>query len=106
MFEQGALRIVMLHLLQEKPRHGYDMIKAIEQLVDAEVARLAATPPSECPPTAHRLISGNVAKTGEAASTSKNASRRVTGTMITGCPAPAIARARGAYATGSTPPPG
>jgi DNA-binding PadR family transcriptional regulator len=23
----------MLHLLQEKPRHGYDMIKAIEQLV-------------------------------------------------------------------------
>lgn len=33
MFEQGALRIVMLHLLQEKPRHGYDMIKAIEQLV-------------------------------------------------------------------------
>ncbi|ADJ65109.1 PadR-like family transcription regulator protein [Herbaspirillum seropedicae SmR1] len=30
---RGALRIVMLHLLQEKPRHGYDMIKAIEQLV-------------------------------------------------------------------------
>ncbi|MBB5391473.1 MULTISPECIES: PadR family transcriptional regulator [unclassified Herbaspirillum] len=33
MFEQGALRIVMLHLLQEKPRHGYEIIKAIEQLV-------------------------------------------------------------------------
>lgn len=33
MFEQGALRIVMLHLLQEKPRHGYEVIKAIEQLV-------------------------------------------------------------------------
>ncbi|KAF1038571.1 MAG: Transcriptional regulator YqjI [Herbaspirillum frisingense] len=33
MFEQGALRVVMLHLLQEKPRHGYEIIKAIEQLV-------------------------------------------------------------------------
>lgn len=33
MFEQGALRLVMLHLLEEKPRHGYEVIKAIEQMV-------------------------------------------------------------------------
>jgi DNA-binding PadR family transcriptional regulator len=32
-FEQGSLRLVILHLLQEKPRHGYEVIKAIEQLV-------------------------------------------------------------------------
>ncbi len=33
MFEQGSLRLVILHLLQDKPRHGYEVIKAIEQLV-------------------------------------------------------------------------
>src|SRR5450830_1390713 len=36
MFEQGSLRLVILHLLQEKPRHGYEVIKAIEQLVGGE----------------------------------------------------------------------
>jgi DNA-binding PadR family transcriptional regulator len=30
MFEQGDLRYVLLHLLVEKPRHGYEIIKAIE----------------------------------------------------------------------------
>ncbi len=31
MFEQGDLRFVILHLLSEKPRHGYEIIKAIEE---------------------------------------------------------------------------
>jgi len=30
-FEQGDLRFVILHLLVEKPRHGYEIIKAIEE---------------------------------------------------------------------------
>jgi DNA-binding PadR family transcriptional regulator len=30
MFEQGALRLVTLRLLEEKPRHGYEIIKAVE----------------------------------------------------------------------------
>ncbi|HPY41474.1 MAG TPA: PadR family transcriptional regulator [Thiolinea sp.] len=32
MFEAGALRLVILHLLQERPRHGYEIIKAIQEL--------------------------------------------------------------------------
>ncbi len=31
MFEQGALRLVILRMLSEKPRHGYEIIKAIEE---------------------------------------------------------------------------
>ena len=31
MFEQGDLRLVILHLLADKPRHGYEIIKAIEE---------------------------------------------------------------------------
>jgi DNA-binding PadR family transcriptional regulator len=31
MFEQGDLRFLMLKLIEEKPRHGYDLIKAIEE---------------------------------------------------------------------------
>jgi len=30
-FEQGDLRLVMLALIAEKPRHGYEIIKAIEE---------------------------------------------------------------------------
>jgi DNA-binding PadR family transcriptional regulator len=30
-FEQGDLRLVVLRLLAEKPRHGYDIIKALEE---------------------------------------------------------------------------
>jgi DNA-binding PadR family transcriptional regulator len=30
-FEQGDLRFVILHQLAEKPRHGYEIIKAIEE---------------------------------------------------------------------------
>ena len=31
MFEQGDLRLVILRLLDEKPRHGYEIIKALEE---------------------------------------------------------------------------
>ncbi len=31
MFDQGDLRLVVLHLLDEKPRHGYEIIKALEE---------------------------------------------------------------------------
>ena len=31
MFEQGDLRYVILRLLEEKPRHGYEIIKALEE---------------------------------------------------------------------------
>ena len=30
MFDQGALRLVVLGLIEEGPRHGYDIIKALE----------------------------------------------------------------------------
>ncbi len=30
-FEQGDLRLVILNLIAEEPRHGYDVIKAIEE---------------------------------------------------------------------------
>ena len=31
LFDHGELRFVVLHLLAEKPRHGYEIIKAIEE---------------------------------------------------------------------------
>lgn len=31
MFEQGDLKLVILQLLSEKPRHGYDIIKELEE---------------------------------------------------------------------------
>jgi DNA-binding PadR family transcriptional regulator len=31
MFEQGDLKYVILQLLDEKPRHGYDIIKELEE---------------------------------------------------------------------------
>ncbi len=31
MFEQGGLKFVILRLLDEKPRHGYDIIKELEE---------------------------------------------------------------------------
>ena len=31
MFEQGDLKLVVLKLLDEKPRHGYEIIKALEE---------------------------------------------------------------------------
>ncbi|HUH85415.1 MAG TPA: PadR family transcriptional regulator [Stellaceae bacterium] len=32
MLDQGDLRYVLLHLIAEKPRHGYELIKAIEEV--------------------------------------------------------------------------
>jgi len=32
-FEQGDLRLLLLKLIAEKPRHGYELIKAIEEAV-------------------------------------------------------------------------
>jgi DNA-binding PadR family transcriptional regulator len=31
LFDQGDLRYLLLHLIAEKPRHGYELIKAIEE---------------------------------------------------------------------------
>jgi DNA-binding PadR family transcriptional regulator len=36
MFEQGALRVVVLRMLEEKPRHGYEIIKAVEEAFGGE----------------------------------------------------------------------
>jgi len=32
MFDAGAMRYVVLHLIADKPRHGYEIIKELEQL--------------------------------------------------------------------------
>ena len=39
MFDNGELRLLLLHLIKEEPRHGYDLIRAIEAL-----SRSAYTP--------------------------------------------------------------
>jgi len=33
LFEAGAMRYIVLQLIAEKPRHGYEIIKAIEELI-------------------------------------------------------------------------
>lgn len=38
MFESGQLRLVLLKLIAEQPRHGYDLIRAIEELTGGEYA--------------------------------------------------------------------
>lgn len=38
MFESGELRLVLLKLIQEQPRHGYDLIRAIEELTHGSYA--------------------------------------------------------------------
>ena len=38
MFEQGDLRLVILRLLGDKPAHGYELIKAIEERFDGSYA--------------------------------------------------------------------
>ncbi len=35
-FEQGHLRLVMLALIADRPRHGYDIIKALEEMTGGE----------------------------------------------------------------------
>lgn len=38
MFESGELRLVLLKLLSDQPRHGYELIKAIEELTGGQYA--------------------------------------------------------------------
>src|SRR3954468_21680436 len=38
MFDAGAMRYVVLHLIAEKPRHGYELIKEIEALAGGAYA--------------------------------------------------------------------
>jgi DNA-binding PadR family transcriptional regulator len=38
MFESGELRLVLLKLIADEPRHGYDLIRAIEELTEGEYA--------------------------------------------------------------------
>ena len=37
-FESGELRLVLLKLISEQPRHGYDLIRAIEELTGGRYA--------------------------------------------------------------------
>lgn len=38
LLEQGNLRVLVLHLINETPRHGYELIKAIEDLTGGAYA--------------------------------------------------------------------
>ena len=38
MFESGELRLVLLKLIADEPRHGYDLMKAIEEMTDGSYA--------------------------------------------------------------------
>ena len=38
MFEGGELRLVLLKLIADQPRHGYELIKAIEDMTGGEYA--------------------------------------------------------------------
>ena len=38
MFESGELRLVLLKLIADEPRHGYDLIRAIEDVTGGEYA--------------------------------------------------------------------
>jgi DNA-binding PadR family transcriptional regulator len=38
MFESGELRLVLLKLIADEPRHGYDLIRAVEDLTGGEYA--------------------------------------------------------------------
>ena len=38
MFESGELRLVLLKLVADQPRHGYQLIKAIEELTEGDYA--------------------------------------------------------------------
>ena len=38
MFRRGGLRLVLLHLIAEEPRHGYDLIRQIEEMTGGHYA--------------------------------------------------------------------
>ncbi|MGB7205640.1 MAG: PadR family transcriptional regulator [Anderseniella sp.] len=37
-FQRGELRLVLLHLIAEQPRHGYDLIRQIEEMTGGHYA--------------------------------------------------------------------
>ena len=37
-FDSGELRLLLLYLIADKPRHGYDLIRAIEELTEGHYA--------------------------------------------------------------------
>ena len=37
-FKSGELRLVLLNLIAEQPRHGYDLIRAVEEMTGGEYA--------------------------------------------------------------------
>ncbi len=43
MFEGGQMRLVILKLLHERPRHGYDIIKALSELFEGSYSPSAGT---------------------------------------------------------------
>jgi DNA-binding PadR family transcriptional regulator len=38
MFEGGELKLVLLKLIADEPRHGYELIKAVEEMTDGDYA--------------------------------------------------------------------
>ena len=38
MFRRGELRLVLLHLIAEEPRHGYDLIRQVEEMTGGHYA--------------------------------------------------------------------
>ncbi|HEY7808641.1 MAG TPA: PadR family transcriptional regulator [Croceibacterium sp.] len=38
MFDRGEMRLVLLKLIADQPRHGYDLIKAMEEMTGGEYA--------------------------------------------------------------------
>ncbi len=43
MFGSGELRLVLLKLIADEPRHGYDLIRAIEGLTGVNMRRVQAS---------------------------------------------------------------
>ena len=62
MFDQGDLRLVMLALIAEQPRHGYDIIKALEELTGGEYS----PSPGVIYPTLTLLMEQGLADTADA----------------------------------------
>src|SRR3972149_11220712 len=50
MFESGEVKFVMLRLLKEKPRHGYEIIKALEERLAGCYTPSAGNGASTLPP--------------------------------------------------------
>ncbi|MFL6707729.1 MAG: PadR family transcriptional regulator, partial [Massilia sp.] len=62
MFDAGAMRYVVLHLIAEKPRHGYELIKEIEALAGGAYA---PSPGAIYPLLSMLLDLGHIASTAD-----------------------------------------